>query len=173
MVVQILTAAAVVTGVAECILAELADNPETHGTPGRIVYLTPGQIAWDGCDCGQLAMTIVRRYPTVRFPADDSQNAAQGGCKIRPTAIEAVASLSWCTPGLKANAPYTPTAAELLEAALQFEADAFVMRTAIECCLDSMKRSRLLWDWRVGAAVTAGPDGYCAETHVTFFFQLM
>ena len=53
------TAAAIVTGVGMCVVQELTNTPETGALPQRIVLMTPGEIAWDGCDCGQFAQEPV------------------------------------------------------------------------------------------------------------------
>lgn len=169
-----LTASVIVTGVGFCILEELdlAVTPEGHGRPKRVVYMTPGQIAWDACDCGQLALSVVRDYPSNRFPIDSGLEPTTGGCHNRALAYEVTVSLTWCTPGLKNQQPYIPTPTELLTSSLQFEADAYAMRNAIECCLSEMKRVRRITDWRFGELRRVGPDGFCAGVEGNFFFQL-
>lgn len=172
MVIQSLTAAAIVTGVGACIIDELSEVPESHGVPKRIVYLTPGEIAWDGCDCGQLALSIPRDYPSVTFPIDSSQLVVLGGCMARPIAYEATASITWCIPGLdKSGNPPKPNL--LLESALAFEGDAFALRSAVECCLAGFKTSWRITDWRAGELRRVGPEGNCAGVEITFYFQLV
>jgi hypothetical protein len=138
----------------------------------RIVYLAPGDIAWDSCECGQLALSIVRDFPSVTFPVDDSLNPVKGGCMSRPLAYEVNVSLTRCVPGVqKSGQP--PTPASLLAAALVMEGDAWAVETAVACCLASLKASYTIFDYRYTGARRVGPEGNCAGIDLTFYFQLM
>lgn len=176
-----LTAATVVTGVGMCIDAQLDATPESGGGLGRNptmrrCLLVPGNIAWDGCDCGQLALTIQRIYPSQRFPGDQSEEPATGGCVVGPRAVQALASLTRCVPALKVSLGgqgVIPSCADLLPAGIVMAADAYAMDLAVRCCLAQFKTDRVIWDYRVGGVNFVGPEGACAGVELTFKFQLM
>ena len=174
------TAAAVVTGIGVCIVTELQATPESGGVPPgmRLVYMTPGEIAWDGCDCGQLAQSIQMDYISNQFPVNTSQQPQQGvGCNLGPLAFQVIASITRCVPGMTGTVGSVklPTPAKLIEAALTMEGDAYALRKAVECCLSDMKRARpqRIFDYRVGEVQRVGPEGNCGGVTMQYWFQLM
>jgi hypothetical protein len=180
MTLEAWTAAAVVTGVGVCIVTELQNTPESGGVPPkmRLVYMTPGNIAWDGCDCGQFAQSIQVDYTSTQFPVDTSQQPRQGvGCNLGPLVYQVIATIQRCVPGMTGTvgAALPPTPAKLLEAALIMEGDAWALRTAVECCLVNMKKARpqQIFDFRVGQVQRVGPEGNCASVELQYWFQLM
>lgn len=173
--IQAWTAAAIVTGVGVCVVEQLSNTPETGTLPERIVLMTPGEIAWDGCDCGQFSQSLQADYPSGIFPQDTSQQTLRGaGCNDPPLAYQVLASIARCVPGLTAgNPPRAPLPAKLLEAALRMEGDAFALRTAVECCLADYKREFRITDFRVGRVDKAGPEGNCAAVVMQYWFSLV
>lgn len=178
--INILTAAAIVTGVGVCIENELDATPESGGgpvrTPGmRTCLLVPGNVAWDGCECGQLALTIQGIWPTKVFPNDASADPIMGGCMVRPLAVNVLVSITRCIPGMTSGMPPAPpTCAALLAAALEQQGDAFAVRKAVECCLATMKSvERRILDFRVGRTTFTGPDGGCGGSELAFTFELL
>lgn len=172
---QAWTAAAIVTGVGMCVVDELAATPESGALPQRIVLMTPGEIAWDGCDCGQFAQSLQADYPSGIFPQDTSQQTQRnGGCKVSPVAYQVLATIARCVPGftMVGQAVVPPTPAALLTAALQAEADAYALRNGVECCLANMKRTYRIMDYRVGRIDKVGPEGNCAAVALQYSFQL-
>lgn len=164
----------VVTGVGTCIEQELINTPESGGVGAKMrkCYAVPGNIAWDSCDCGQLAQSIQQKNPTRVFPTDASNEPLQGGCQSRSMMWIVVASLTRCIPGMKdSGAP--PTPAQLFEAARIQAGDEFAMRAGIECCLAELKRAYRIADFRVGASVFPGPEGNCGGVEITYSFQMM
>lgn len=169
-----LGAAAIVTGIGQCIIDELNDTPESGGVPAkmRVCLLVPGNIAWDGCDCGQLAQTIVSDYHSERFPADSSQEQIQSCGEA--LAVQVLVSILRCVPGMSTGMPpQYPTCAKLLDAALIMQGDAFAVRTGVECCLLDLKATQRIFDFRVGPTTYVGPEGGCAGSELTYWFQLM
>lgn len=169
------TAAAIVTGVGVCVVEELTNTPETGALPQRIVLMTPGEIAWDGCDCGQFVQSLQADYPSGIFPQDTSQQTLRGaGCNDPPLAYQVLASIQRCVSGLTGGQrPQSPTPINLLQDALRAEADAFALRTGIECCLADYKRERRITDFRVGRVEKAGPEGNCMAVLTQYWFSLV
>lgn len=179
MTLDALTAAAVVTGIGICIRDELEATPESGGVPTkmRLAYMVPGNIAWDDCSCGQLAQTIQMDYPSKQFPVNEAQAPNRSvGCQLGPLAYQVTASIIRCMPGIKDGLPVRmPTTAELLAAALTMEGDAYALRTAVECCLNTMWKARpqRVFDFRVGTVTRVGPEGGCGGVELQYWFQLM
>lgn len=169
------TAAAIVTGVGMCVIEELNNTPESGALPQRIVLMTPGEIAWDGCDCGQFAQSLQADYPSNIFPQDTSQQPQRGGgCKASALAFQVLATIARCVPGptMSGQLVVPPTPAKLLTAALQAEADAFALRNGVDCCLAEMKRELRIIDYRVGRVDKVGPEGNCAAVVMQYWFLL-
>lgn len=155
-----------------CVIEELENTPESGGVPSkmRVCLIVPGNIAWDGCDCGQFAQSITTDYFSNRFPIDSSQEIIQS-C-VEPLAYQVTASLLRCVPGLTTTGS-PPTCAALQASALELAADAFALRKGVTCCLVDLKETYRIADFRVGQAVRVGPDGNCGGTELTYWFQLM
>lgn len=169
-----LTAAAIVTGVGECVVDELEATPESGGVPTkmRVCLLVPGAVAWDGCDCGQLALTIQRTYPTQTFPVDASDLPVIGNCGPFALAVEVLVSLIRCVPGLDATGK-SPSCAKLLEAALIQQGDAYAIRRGVECCLRTYKTNRVIQKYSLGGVNFVGPEGNCGGVEMIFRFELV
>jgi hypothetical protein len=140
----------------------------------RTCLLVPGNIAWDGCECGQLALTIQRTYPSQKFPADASEDPILGGCRDGPKAVQALASITRCVSGITDGVPpRPPTCAALYADALVQQADAFALDRAVRCCLKAFNDNHVIWNYRVGGINFVGPDGGCAGSELIFKFLLM
>ena len=168
------TAAAIVTGVGQCIVEELEATPQSGGVPTnmRLCLLVPGNVAWDGCDCGQLALTIMRQYPTQSFPIDASDIPLIGNCGPFGQVVEVLVSLMRCVPGLD-QAGKPPKCDKLLSAALVQQGDAFAVRNGVLCCLRELKRTYTIQKYTVGAATFVGPEGNCGGVELIFRFELV
>jgi len=176
-VIESLTAAVIVTGIGMCVVEELENTPESGGVPDkmRVCLLVPGNIAWDGCDCGQFAQTIQDDYPTLIFPADASEQViGVGGCNSRPLVYTVLASIIRCVPGMtNTTPPRSPTCDALRAAAIIMQADAFALRRAVECCLTTLQDSYQIAKFSVGRAMRVGPEGNCAGVELTYKFELI
>lgn len=172
-----LTAAVIVTGVGMCIVDELESTPESGGVPAnmRVCLLVPGNIAWDGCECGQLAQTIQSDYPTLVFPGDASEQVrGVGGCGADPLVYQVLASITRCVPGLTSGVPPRPPSCDaLLRAALVMQADAFALRRGVECCLAALRDAGTIDKFVVGRVSRVGPEGNCAGVELTYKFELV
>jgi hypothetical protein len=169
-----LTAAAIVTGVGQCVVDELQTTPESGGVPPnmRTCLLVPGAIAWDGCDCGQLALTIQGIYPTSTFPTDASETQRITSCGPFALVVETLVSILRCVPGLD-QAGKPPSCAKLREAALIQQADAWAVRRGVECCLRTYKTARTIQKYTVGRTNFVGPEGGCGGSELIFKFELI
>lgn len=162
-----LALSAVVTGAGEAV--RLALTATTAGAPSRVCLLVPGEIAWDNCDCGQLAQTITEVYPSDTFPvpANDSRRTA---CGPNLTVARVKLSLVRCVRGPTDGDP--PSCADLLADALVLESDRYVARTALACYLAGRRDAYAITDFAVGAGVSVGPQGDCAGVEVAYLVGL-
>jgi hypothetical protein len=177
-VIEALTAAVIVTGIGMCVIDELENTPESGGVPPnmRVCLLVPGNIAWDGCDCGQFAQTIQADYPTSQFPFDVSEQViGVGGCGSRPLVYQVLASIIRCVPGLQgpSTSPRSPSCDKLQTAAFIMEGDAFALRRGVECCLSTLQDNLTIAKFVVGRVSRVGPEGNCAGVELTYKFELI
>lgn len=168
-----LSSAIIVTGVGQAIVDEIAATTEAGGPLKRQCLIVPGAIAADGCDCGQLAQTILRKNPTLTFPADSSQDTTQVACGNRTMMTTVMATVMRCIPGITTDPVRYPTCAALQAAALRMEGDEFAMRKAITCTLAGYKRDRRIFAYFVGGSDPIGPEGNCGGYAITYGFQLV
>lgn len=147
----------VVTGIGECVRVELATTPA--GEPDRVCLSVPGQIAWDACDCGQLALSVGQVYGSVVFPTP-ADGGSESACGTPLVVAPITVSITRCVPGPD-DLGNPPSCDELLAAALILEQDRYAVRRAVACCLRDMLDSQVI-DYTVGASVTVGPEGLCA-----------
>lgn len=142
----------------ECVRLALAETE--GGEPGRVCVPVPGQIADDGCDCGQLAVTIPRRYPSTTFPVEANDTAEQGDCGVPYLAFEVLISVMRCAPNPEADGT-PPDCGELDRAARIKEEDAWVTRQAVSCCLLEMQQHGHIELFVVRGDEDRGPSGGC------------
>jgi hypothetical protein len=158
----------VVTGVAQCVYDALAEAP--LGQPQRFCAMVPGEIAWDLCECGQLALSVTQVYPADNFgtPAAGARTTA---CGPKLTMISVNLTLVRCVP-IPTDNGKPPTCDKLLTAAMNLEADRYLTRQAVSCCLKTLRDTYEIIDFSVDAATTVGPQGECAGFDMPFSFGL-
>jgi hypothetical protein len=147
-----------VTGALQCVYDALGDT--AAGVPNRFCPLVPGEIAWDECDCGQLAGTINDVFPSGNFPAA-ANDTPQSKCGSPLIVVSASMSLVRCVPTAN-NSGKAPTCANLLAAAVTLEIDRFTARRALRCCLVAMYTRFEIANFSISAATSVGPEGACA-----------
>ncbi len=172
--IGIFSALSVVTGVAACVVTELQNTPESGGVPANMrVCVVPGEIAWDSCQCGQLAFSIVRWFPSIRFPTESTLDVNTGPCDPYARAVEVTASIIRCVTGMD-NSGNPPECSALLADTMIQQADAFALERGVGCCLDDMQRvQRIITAFRISGPTFIGPSGNCGGSQLTFYFQLM
>lgn len=158
----------IVTGAGQSVVDELSDR----GYPvDRACLMVPGDIAWDECDCGQLAQTVTAITPSNTFP----QVATDSGitpCGPNQLIVAVTLSLVRCVVGPD-DSGHAPSCASLLGGALQIERDRFIARTELRCYLKNLYDTHLLTGFTVGAAATVGPNGLCAGIEIGYSFGLV
>lgn len=128
--------------------------------------IVPGEIAWDECECGQLAIAEDRRFGSRIFPLEEQDRNAECGEPFLVVSLKV--SLTRCVPGMDANAK-SPSCAALQTAAQQLMRDKRNIRSAVMCCLSDIydASGSVLMGFELGAQETVGPAGRCAGSELT------
>lgn len=172
-----LSAVVVVTGVAQNVVAELLATPESGGSVGRLVYMTPGAMSWDTCDCsGTFMQTITRKNPTEVFPVDSSNNPNKGGCQDRSMMWNVQAVILRCVHGLRegpGGKVLFPKPVDLLADSIKQQGDEYALRKGVTCFLQDLKSTYRITDYRVAGSDFVGPEGNCGGVLISYSFQLV
>lgn len=160
----ITTFAPVVTGIGLAISDALAET--AAGRPERVCLLVPGSIAADECDCGQLALTIVRKYASDTFPVEANRDESVPGCPPPILCAVITISLLRCVPNPDDDG--TPPACDALQAAaVTQDVDDATIRATLYCHLSGLVQAETLVGYTIGATTASGPDGGCGGSDTT------
>jgi hypothetical protein len=144
-----------------------ADNVSTSLaalSDGQInrIGVVPGMVAWDECDCGQLATTIRRTYvsdslsPEQVFPL-----GADGACQPIYLVADMTMDLVRCAPSpLEYDNYIIPC--DVLDAAAQVHiADSYIMLMTTLCMLQMLESSYSIVNYLIRGNLAIGPLGNC------------
>jgi hypothetical protein len=150
-----------VTGIAECITERLAET--TAGVPRR-VCIYPGEVAWDACECGMLALTTSRIFPSSSFPTLGGETISDCGMPYMVATLEI--TMLRCIPSIQ-EGKSPPTCTQLGNAArIQYE-DAFAVWQGTLCCLRLLQDNDFIQEFAMGTQVFIGPQGLCGGSTLT------
>lgn len=138
--------------------------------------VVPGEIVWDACNCGLLAVSVRRWFLTDSFP---ETSAAFGANVIRATPCD----LPWlvgelrvqvvrCAPIPDGNALSVPCP-ELDETARILLSDAYVTLTETVATLCELRETDQIIDYVLGDQETLGPAGDCVGSELVAQVALM
>lgn len=128
------------------------------GPPARSC-IVPGEVVWDECNCGMLAVNwrVVSRSNS--FPASSAETS-QTSCSTPYTTVQVGVTMLRCTAGMDENGE-APSCAALEDDAFVLSADMVAIRSVLGCCLQDLYRNGSLADWALGQTVALGPQGGC------------
>lgn len=140
----------------DCVNA--AVSATTAGPPQR-ACVVPGEVVWDDCTCGMLAVNwrVVGRSDV--FPSS-SADTSQSNCLSRYVTVQVGVTMLRCAAGPDADADM-PTCAALSQDAFTMTADMVAIRQALSCCLATMYDARDIADYAIGTTLAQGPAGGC------------
>lgn len=161
----------IVTGAGRAVADALVTVP--NGTPNRVCLLIPGiDVAWDNCQCGQLAQVIVGEYLT-NVPFDGGSSATQGtGCGVSYRAFTVATSLVRCVPPMDANG-VPPSCDAYLAAGINDVIDRTAVRGALLCFLQNLLDAGRIEYYQLGAQAALGEQGGCAGSVLTWSVALV
>lgn len=148
----------------DCALEGMTSTPA--GAPGR-ACVVPGEIVWDECTCGLLAVSWRLMGTGPAFPIIDAETP-QSNCGSRAMTVQVTVAALRCaaSPDDNGNAP---TCAQLEDGAFQMLADATAVRDAVTCCLRDMYDDLTIADFALGQTLPAGPEGACEGSTLDMF----
>jgi hypothetical protein len=155
----------VVAGILACVEAAVAGTPA--GPVGRACDV-PGQLAWDGCDCGLLGVTVDRVFPSSTFPLEAVDQVLTSPCRPAYDAMDITVTVLRCAPQPAGN-DVAPTCAALGGAAEQWAFDVEAVRGALVGCLTGLEEAGTIEEWTLRSSDPAGPQGGCvgSDTRLT------
>jgi len=120
-------------------------------------YLVPGQLAWDNCECGLLAIEWQSASYTAVFPTPHQQLA--DGCKPY-LALQLLVTVLRCAPSPNVNGD-APSPQSLQDAAIVNldDIEALLMGTAQ--AVQTLDDSNMILQYALGSVNPAGPQGGC------------
>lgn len=156
----------VVTGMGACVRAALPDT--LGGVPAglRECFSVPGSIAWDDCQCGQLALSVGPSYYSTTFPQPENVRRSLAGCGAPYWVAPVTVTMLRCAP-TPTGTDLGPSCAALAQASMILESDRQVITQALACCLQGWVTDRTIADYVIGPQAPVGPDGGCVGIALT------
>lgn len=153
-------AATLVTGISDAL--ELAGAEPLHRA-----CVVPGEIAWDECTCGTLAITARRFFLSDDFPQG---SLGQGLIRASPCDLpwlvaELAIQVIRCVPTPTGTSLSVPCA-QLDAAAQVLLVDQYVTLTTTVSILCAFKTADRIVDYVLGEQTTTGPEGECVGTEL-------
>jgi len=161
----------IVQELGECVAAALAET--TAGPPDRVCLVVPGKIAWDKCECGQLALTVNRFY--WARDATLGQTSDFGGasdCGLPYLVMDVTISITRCAPVGDIKNELAPSCQELLDAARSWHEDAQAVRVGAGCCLKAMEDDNDILAFAMVEQPAVGPEGGCVGSELRVLIGL-
>lgn len=134
--------------------------------------VVPGEVVWDNCNCGLLAVSVRRWFLTDNFPESSAGlggNATTfraGPCDLPWLVGELRLEVVRCAPIPDGNALSVPCP-ELEAAAEVLLSDAYVALTETVSTLCELREDERIIDYVMGDQETRGPAGDCVGTELT------
>jgi hypothetical protein len=125
-------------------------------TPVPAATVVPGEIAWDGGDCGALYVSLVSNYVSDQFPNIVAQPS---NCDPGYDAAEIAVVLVRCVPGPDGSQSLNPPPENLENAAALLAVDTWEMTEAVRTLLCSLEEENMISVHLMGMVVPVGPKG--------------
>ena len=147
----------------DAVFGELTTKPVRSG-------VVPGQIAWDECDCGLLAVSVARIFLSETIP-DELSRRIGNACDAPYEVGEFVIQVIRCVPGAS-DRTIAPTVAELDTSAQEVLRDAYEMLKGASMLLCEMNRDREISDFMLRPLTAQGPTGVCGGNELRAYVAL-
>jgi hypothetical protein len=156
-----------VTGIA-------ADLAASENGPVERACVVPGEIAWDECNCGLLAVTARRFFLSDNFPETSLGVGLirTSPCDLPWLVAELAVQVIRCVPTSHDDGT-PPTCVALGDAARVLMVDAYVALTTTVSILCGMTDADEIIDYVIGEQVSRGPEGDCVGTELNVFVGVM
>lgn len=148
-----------VTAISDALTTSLGGAPER-------ACVVPGEIAWDECECGMLAVSPNRWLLSDSFPSETSSGEGRiTPCDLPWLVGELNIQIVRCAPS-PANNSFSVPCARLSEAAQTHVSDAYVTLTTTVLTLCEMKSDEEIVDYVISDQTSVGPQGSCVGTEL-------
>lgn len=140
----------------DCAFEGMSSTPA--GAPNRSCVV-PGEIVWDDCTCGMLAVAWRVMGTGAVFPEINAETS-QANCEARMMAVGVTVASLRCaaSPDTNGNAP---TCVALEDDAFQQLSDSIAVRDMVTCCVRELHETFAIADFSIGQTLPAGPEGAC------------
>lgn len=135
-----------------------------EGQPNR-ACVVPGAIAWDQCDCGQLAISASRWFYSENFPTETGPGTQSTPCMMPYLVGELVIQLVRCMPSPEGRDLFVPCAKLSNSARILIE-DAYVVLETTRQTLCELRSDDIIVDFTFSEQTTVGPEGGCGGTEL-------
>lgn len=129
-----------------------------------------GDIAWDECDCGLLAVTVSQIFPSSQFP--NLLTDLEGNCDASVEVGEIVIQVVRCAPQPEGDR-LAPSVASLDSSAQEILRDAFEILTAARETLCTLQESRDIYAFLLRPLTSQGGSGACVGNELRLFVGLL
>lgn len=146
------------------------DLAASLGGPVQRASMVPGEIAWDECDCGLLAISARRWWLSDDFPEGQfAQSIIRSSpCNLPWLVGELRVQVIRCAPNPEGNMISVPPA-DLDAAAEILISDAHVVINTTTETLCDLKETDQIIDYTIGEVDTQGPNGGCVGSELIVF----
>jgi hypothetical protein len=127
-------------------------------------YVVPGQLAWDECECGLLAIEWLSAPYTSAFPSARPQTP--DGCKPL-LALSCRLTVLRCAPNPDGQGN-APTPADLAAAAVTNLDDLEAILVGMGVAVEALINNGVILDYSLDAPSPTGPNGGCVGVTQTF-----
>lgn len=121
------------------------------------VCVVPGQLAWDDCECGLIAVEFNGSAFSSNFFSP--QPVTSDGCRSYATFTYTTTVLR-CVPGTQ-GAAHPPTCEQLDAAAQTFYDDGLALMDGMSAALIAMAEANVILEYGMNGLVPTGPQGNC------------
>lgn len=134
------------------------------GSPNR-ACVVPGAIAWDQCDCGQLAVSTSRWFYSENFPIDTGPGTQSTPCMMPYLVGEFIIQLVRCIPSPEGRDLFV-TCSKLSAAVRILIEDAYVVLESTKNILCELRSDDIIIDFTFSEQISIGPEGGCGGTEL-------
>lgn len=167
----------------DCIIPYLEDLPHYDEDKPYRATVETGEVAWEDCRCGQLAVSLVSASPSTSFPVpramgdDIGSSPGESKCATPLFIFEYNVTVLNCAPS-GGNSAKAPSPEAIGNAALISVADAWAVRAGLMCCFKQLTSydnpgGKVVERFQIGTQTFVGPQGSCQGSELSVTVGIM
>ncbi len=150
---------------------------DSLGGPVQRACVVPGEIVWDECNCGLLAISTRNWSLTDEFPETSAAFGANASARTTPCDLPWLVGdlhiqIVRCAP-IPANGAISVPCATLDAAAEILLSDAYTVMTETVSTLCELRETDQIIDYLLGGQETTGPEADCVGSELVASVALM